>query len=62
MSVPTLSWSLLFFAHSCKSKQDWLPEEGCCALAALTLAAVLFCFSVCEQVCVCVHEASALLR
>lgn len=22
MSVPTLSWSLLFFAHSCKSKQD----------------------------------------
>lgn len=57
MSVPTLSWSLLFFAHSCKSKQDQLPEEDCCALSALTLALVLFCSSVyvSEYVFVCVQ-------
>lgn len=57
MSVPTLSWSLLFFAHSCKSKQDQLPEEDCCALSALTLAMVLFCSSVyvSEYVFVCVQ-------
>lgn len=59
MSVPTLSWSLLFFAHSCKSKQDPLPEEDCCAL---TLALALFCSGVCVCVCEGVCEAAALLR
>ena len=66
MSVLTLSCSLLFFAHSCKSKQDPLPEEDCCALTKLTLALVLFCFSMCGGVCVqvpvSVCETAAMLR
>lgn len=55
MSAPTMSSSLLFFAQSFKSKQVPLPVEDCCALAALTLALLLFCPSVyvSEDVFVC---------
>lgn len=58
MSVPTLCWSLLFFAHSHKSKQDLLPEEHGCALM---LALVLFCSGVCvrERACLCVQDCCA---
>lgn len=55
MSLPTFPSSLLFFAQSFKSKQVLLPVEDCCALAALTLARLLFCSSVyaSEDVFVC---------
>lgn len=39
--VPGLSCSLLFFAQSCKSKQELLPELNCCGACAR--ACVLHC-------------------